>query len=389
MIPIYAFTILIALFAFGEIMAEKSKALLSATLVIAFSLLIMFWGGLPANIVDYGAISAIGMNLVGVLITGIGNMMDFPALKKQWKTAIISLLGATAGVTLILTVGALILGRYMAIAGAPIFAGTNVATLIMIDALSYKEMEDLITFVILILVSSNFIGIPIASISLKREAKKFIEKETDVAYYANLHDETNESLSNKKLIKLPKFLKKPSGVFTRLAIVASLSFFISGLTNGQLHFFVVCLIMGILATEIGFLEKNALQKTEAFGFIVFATTVVIFSALADTTPEMLFDLLGPLVLTLLIGVIGVIISVLILAKLLKVSPFLAIAMGLSCTFGFPTTLLMSKEVAEAVGRNESEKEAIKNYLTPNMVTAGFVSVTIASVFIAGWAAGML
>ena len=389
MAPIYALTVLIAIFALGEIVAEKTKAFLSTTLVIALVLLGLFWAGLPANILNYGAISAIGMNLVGILIAGIGNMMDFSSLKKQWKTALISLLGVISGVALIMGAGTLILGRYMAISGAPIFAGTNAATLIMIDVLNERGMEDLITFIILILVSQNFIGIPLASISLRKEAKRFLQNKKDIEFYAALNDDEAALGGNKKILSLPNVLQKPSGVFTRLAIVASISFWLAGLTNGHVHFLVMSLIMGIVFTELGFLEKNALMKTHAFGFIVFVTTVVIFSNLADTTPQMLLNMIGPLLITLGIGVLGVGISSLIMSKLLKVSPFLALAMGLTCTFGFPTTLLMPREVAEAVGGNEQEKEAIRNYLTPNMVTAGFVGVTIASVFIAGFAASIL
>ena len=42
-----------------------------------------------------------------------------------------------------------------------------------------------------------------------------------------------------------------------------------------------------------------------------------------------------------------------------------------------------------IGRDEREKAAILNYLLPKMLTAGFVTVTIASVLIAGFVVNML
>ena len=45
--------------------------------------------------------------------------------------------------------------------------------------------------------------------------------------------------------------------------------------------------------------------------------------------------------------------------------------------------------AEAVGRDDTEKAAILNYLLPKMLTAGFVTVTIASVILAGAAVNLL
>ena len=52
-------------------------------------------------------------------------------------------------------------------------------------------------------------------------------------------------------------------------------------------------------------------------------------------------------------------------------------------------MLIPQEVSEAIGRNDREKAAILNYLLPKMLTAGFVTVTIASVLIAGFVVNML
>ena len=79
----------------------------------------------------------------------------------------------------------------------------------------------------------------------------------------------------------------------------------------------------------------------------------------------------------------------ICAKVMNFPFGLAVSFGISCTFGFPTTMLIPQEVAEAFGRTETEKAAILNYLLPKMLTAGFVTVTIASVLIAGVVVRML
>ena len=42
-----------------------------------------------------------------------------------------------------------------------------------------------------------------------------------------------------------------------------------------------------------------------------------------------------------------------------------------------------------MGRTEAEKAAILNYLLPKMLTAGFITVTIASVILAGVAVRFL
>ncbi|MCL2559994.1 MAG: hypothetical protein FWE07_05850 [Turicibacter sp.] len=380
MVPIYAFAFLIVIFAIGDIVADKTKALLSTVLVVIVLLLLSFWGGLPGTVINDSGIAAVGMPLVVVLIVGIGSNMDLKSLAAQWKTCVIALLGALSGVVLIMFVGQFILGRYMAFSAATVFSGTNVAILILTDALSNNNMVYLMPFLLMVFVTDNLVGIPVASHVLKKSARIFVKDKEAVKKYAAMSLEGVDE--RKRLITMPEFMKQPSGVLARIIIVGAFSFWLSGLTQGHVHFLVMSLIMGVIFTEIGFLDKASLPKTQASSFVILAATVVIFGSLADTTPQMFIDAIGPLLLTLGIGFIGVIIGSFFLGKFLKTDPWLAIAMGVSCSFGMPTTFLIPKEVAATIAENEEEQRAIENYQQPSMVTAGFVSVTIASVFIA-------
>ena len=379
---IYAITFLLLVFAVSEVIAQKTKAIISTTLAVATILIVSFWVGLPKDIFKNSAVSAMGIILVGLLITAMGTMMDFKELKRQWTTVIISLVCVFAGVGLILLLGGILIGREMSIAGAPIFAGANTATLIMNAALADKGLEALSIFCVLMLVTQNFIGIPIASLLLKKEASLFLARPENIELYRNIDTQT-EHIKSSRMIQLPEGFDKPSAMLTKLAIVASISFFISGLTQGAVHYFIVALLLGVIFSELGFLEKNILTKTDLTGFIVFATTMVVFANLADTTPALLLSMLVPLMICLTIGVIGVCIAGIIMGKVLHISPYLSIALGLTCTFGFPTTMLMPKEIAAAMGKTPAESEAITNYMMPKLITAGFVTVTIASVVIAG------
>jgi hypothetical protein len=118
-------------------------------------------------------------------------------------------------------------------------------------------------------------------------------------------------------------------------------------------------------------------------------TVIVFSNLAKTTPQQIIDMSFPLVLSLGIGVIFSIAAGYILGKILHMGFGISASIILTCTFGFPTTMFMSQEVARAVGRTDDEKLAIRNYLEPKMLTGGFVTVTVFSVILAGVVAGML
>lgn len=388
MTGIYALTFLFAVFAFGEFVAFKTKAVLSATLVMALVMAVGFWCGLPADIFQTSGVQGIGMLLIGILITSLGTMMDFHELAAQWKTLVISLAGVVCGVVLIVLIGTPLLGRDMTIAGAPIFAGANTATLIMTSALNEKGLTEAAAFCVLVLVTQNLIGIPISSYLLRREAKLFLANPKNLEKSSVIED-GGAVQRKRRPLEMSGFFCKPAAVITKLALVYALSFFIAGLTNGKVHQFVVCLLAGIIFSELGFLDKNSLTKTDAGQFIIFAPTIVIFANLAQTSPSMILSMIGPLLICLGVGVIGVAIAGIVVSKLLRVSPYVGVTLGLTCTYGFPTTMLMSKEVGEAIGRTPEEKEAITNFLMPQMITAGFVTVTIMSVIIAGVVATMI
>jgi hypothetical protein len=98
---------------------------------------------------------------------------------------------------------------------------------------------------------------------------------------------------------------------------------------------------------------------------------------------MLVSILFPLVATLVLGVIGIAIFSGIMGKVLKLSPTMAIAIGSSALFGFPGTFIISNEVANANGKSPEERGAILDAILPKMLVAGFITVTIASVVLAG------
>ena len=390
MAPVYALTILIVVFAVGEIIGEKTKAMVSTVLAIALILMVLFWTGLvPMDIFDLAAVPPIAIVLIPLLLSGIGTMIDLEQFKQQWKTVITALVGMSTGVGLILIVGPLLMEQMMVLAGAPIFAGTQVATLMMTAAFNDLNMPEFATFAVVVFVTQNLVGIPISSFLLRIEAKRFLKNPENIQKYASVPEEENTKKQKRRPLQLPANFNKPSFIFAKLAIVASVAFFLAQLTRGHVHFFVMALLMGILFKELGFLEKHVMAKTEAFGWIIFATTIFIFTNLAQTTPAVIMSMIGPLLLVLGIGVIGVSIAGIIMGKIFGISPFLAIPIGLTCTYGFPATYLVPKEIGKAIGKTPQEEEAIVNYIMPNMIIAGFASVTIVSVFIAGFVLGML
>ena len=71
MVAIYALTILLLFYAFGDFVAMKTKGLLSSVFVICVIMLLCFWAGIPKDISEIAGVSSIGSTLVGPLVVGL------------------------------------------------------------------------------------------------------------------------------------------------------------------------------------------------------------------------------------------------------------------------------------------------------------------------------
>ena len=87
MSDILAFTIFVLIFTIGEYVAVKTKANVDVVLFVAVVLLVGFWVGLPKSIYEVSGILPMAGIIITLLIVGMGNMIDFAELKRQWKKA--------------------------------------------------------------------------------------------------------------------------------------------------------------------------------------------------------------------------------------------------------------------------------------------------------------
>lgn len=383
-----ALVIVLVAFAVGDFVSYKTKSIVSMMFVASVIFLIGFWMGIPETLFSDAQLTGFGALMIGLLITHMGTLLSIEDLKKQWKTVLIAL-AAVVGIGIFLfVVGTPIIGKEYAVASAPPIAGGVVAAIIMGEGATAKGLDAIAVFVTLLVVVQGFFGYPVASFMLNREAKKLLktfhenngkasEVETEVA--------VEPKKERKKLIPpLSKDLQTTYILLAKLAIVAFVSFRLAALTNDVIHKYVMCLFVGVAAREIGFLEEAVMTKANSFGLAMVALMAVIFGNLAKATPEMLASILFPLIASLVLGVIGISIFSAIAGKLLGYSLEMSIAIGASALFGFPGTFIISNEVANANGKTEEERGAILHEIMPKMLVAGFVTVTIASVVLAGF-----
>ncbi|WP_097026419.1 hypothetical protein [Clostridium peptidivorans] len=393
-----AFSVLFLIFGVGDFISSKTKAVCSTMFVSSVILMVGFWVGLPKTIFKDSSLLAMGSILMAVLITHMGTLMSINDLVKQWKTVVIALAAIVGIGIFVYFAGTPILGKDYAVAAAPPIAGGVVAGIIMGEAAKAKGLETIMVFATLLVVVQGFFGYPIASICLRKEAKRLSKELKEGKSNINNKKATAEMAAaaentvkpRKYLIPaLPKELQTSSILLAKLGLAAVLSYKIAALTGNVVNKYVVCLIIGVALKELGFLETDGMTKANAFGLAMGSLMVVIFSNLVSATPQMVLTLLWPLVASLTLGVIGIAITSIPVGKALGYSWQMSLSIGITALFGFPGTFIISQEVANAEGKTEEEKKAILDEILPKMLISGFVTVTIASVVLAGFMVKMM
>lgn len=390
-----ALVIVVAILFIGDFISIRTKAWIPSVFISAVMFIIGYWTFFPKEIISIAGVPpVVATMMIYLLITNMGTLLSLKQLKEQWKTILISLGGIFGVIISLFSIGSLLFGLETVIIAIPPLVGGVVSALIMSEGAANAGLTTLSVFAIVIYVMQGFAGYPLTSIVLKKEGKDLLQKfRTGMITIAG---QTNSEMEQPKE-ELKMFKKMPAKYNTdyfklfRLAFVGFLAYGVSTLLNPILEVspFVLCLLFGIIAGSIGFLERNVLQKANSFGICILVLMLFVFDALKNATPSMIIQLVYPLVGTIVIGVIGMYIFSFIIGKVLKVSKNMAFAVSLTALYGFPADYIITNEVIKSLTEDEKEIEVLSSHMLPPMLVGGFISVTIVSVILAGIFVGFL
>lgn len=384
MTAILSAAVIFVVFAAGDMISAKTKAIVSMLLVASVVFLAGFWTNIfPSTLFADSTLLSMAGLLVTMLLVHLGTTIKLRDFGAQWRTVIISALACVAISVAVYFLGQLIVDRGFALVGAPILSGGVVATLQMTEMANNASRPELAVFATLVMCAQGFVGYPVASLCLKSEAKR-LKRDIDAGSVTLVPVNAAQTAARKKLIPaLPAKYNTPNTIIAKVILVALLSTWVSSLFHDAVNKLVWCLIFGVLLKELGFLDEDALGKANATGIVMPIITLSIFTNLASATPEMVGSMVVPLLVCVVIGTIAFSLASILVGKLFGYSWQMSMAIGSSCLFGFPGTVIISNEVSESTGTTEEEKAYISAQIMPKMLVAGMVTVSITSVLVAG------
>ncbi|QJA07453.1 hypothetical protein HF520_00130 [Romboutsia sp. CE17] len=372
----------------GDVISAMTKAFVPSVFVSAIIFVIGFWTIFPADIVDLSGIgNPLAQLAILLLITHMGTLMSLKELASQWRTIIISLAGIVG-----ICVGAVALGTVVfdwetAIIATPPLTGGLVASIMMADAATAKGLNDLAVLAILVYVAQGFAGYPLTSILLRKEGNKLLSDFRSGKIKSSAKSEVEETIKEESKLriipKLPEKYDTTYMVLLRVAIVALVAVKLEGLTGGTISKYVIALVLGAIASEMGLIDRKPLVKSGSFGILITSLMAFVMAGLAKATPDTLAEMAMPLIGIIVFGVVGMGIFSIIAGKLLGISKEMSFAVALTALYGFPPNYIITEDVSKALAETPEEKEFLMDQMLPQMLVGGFTTVTIASVIIAG------
>lgn len=395
-----AVVIVCVCYVIGEWVADLSKAWIPSVLVTAILFLIGYWTVFPATLNDDTGLASFA-STIGVLmfITHIGTVISLKQLIEQWKTVVVCLVGLVGMVALCWFICPLIMEKTLVISGLPPLTGGIVAALTMQKAATAAGLKEAAVFAIAMYSVQGLAGYPITALCLHAEGKRLIKEwrsgelnlsEAEIAKMKTIGLSTigDDSDIKKPIPPIPDKFNTPVLIIGKVALSVWISSLVGQLIP-QIPTIVWCLIISVILTRLGFLDTSSLSRANTYTIFMFAAMLSVFSGLKDCTPHMLKTLIGPMLIMIIIGVIGMAIAAFVIAKIFKMSFPLALANGLTALYGFPCDAIITESTCNSLTEDPDERGYLMSKMFPSMVVGGFVTVTITSVIFAGYFAQLL
>lgn len=376
----------------GEFVSTISKAWIPSVFVTAIVFLVGYWTFFPqdvgtlSNILPFGSTCAMYFCL-----THMGTVISIKQLLEQWKVVVVCLIGLAGMCLFGLVICTPLIGWNYVVAGLPPLTGGIVAATTMMQAAEEAGLELEAIFAIVMYCMQGFAGYPLTAVMLKLEGrallKKFRSGELTASAKEHKVDADNGSLEHeapekKKLIPaVPDKYTTVALLFMKVMFSSYIAVQIGTLTG--LSAAIWALIVAIILTEIGFLDKDILHKANSYGLVMFTLMIMIFDGLKRATPAMLGQVILPMIELIVIGVAGMALFCFVGAKILKMSFPMAFATALTALYGFPPNAIITEESCKALAETPEEFDFLMEHMFPQMIVGGFTTVTITSVLIAG------
>lgn len=383
-----SFMIVLIVFALGDIVGKITKGKLSGMMVVMLLFLVGFLTKLfPADIIDQGGLTALSKLAIAMVLFNMGTTLNVKQLIEEWRTVLMAALCMLASCLVMLLVSPII-GFDTVLVGMPVINGAAMATSLMASAAAEKGLATAAALCAVIYSVQKFVGAPIASAMGIRYGKKLLK-----AYRENPAQFKKQETGNGASAKV-SFADKHKEWYSAnvmMALVAAGSWvahILGDLT--PINYSIWALLLGVVCAASGLVPTKPLQKSNSYGLMM----VAVFGSIIPSLAKVSLSDLGTMAFQTIVLFIAALIGVALVGWVLPTWKLvgdkdLAVGIGVEQFLGFPSNVVICREVGDAVGETPEEKAFIEDTLNVPYVVGGITVITVLSTMLAGFVINML
>lgn len=383
-----SFMIVLIVFALGDIVGKITKGKLSGMMVVMLLFLVGFLTKLiPADIIDQGGLTALSKLAIAMVLFNMGTTLNVKQLIEEWRTVLMAALCMLASCLVMLLVSPII-GFDTVLVGMPVINGAAMATSLMASAAAEKGLATAAALCAVIYSVQKFVGVPIASAMGIRYGKKLLK-----AYRENPAQFKKQETGNGTSAKV-SFADKHKEWYSAnvmMALVAAGSWvahILGDLT--PINYSIWALLLGVVCAASGLVPTKPLQKSNSYGLMM----VAVFGSIIPSLAKVSLSDLGTMAFQTIVLFAAALIGVALVGWVLPTWKLvgdkdLAVGIGVEQFLGFPSNVVICREVGDAVGETPEEKAFIEDTLNVPYVVGGITVITVLSTMLAGFVINML
>lgn len=383
-----SFMIVLIVFALGDIVGKITKGKLSGMMVVMLLFLVGFLTKLiPADIIDQGGLTALSKLAIAMVLFNMGTTLNVKQLIEEWRTVLMAALCMLASCLVMLLVSPII-GFDTVLVGMPVINGAAMATSLMASAAAEKGLATAAALCAVIYSVQKFVGAPIASAMGIRYGKKLLK-----AYRENPAQFKKQETGNGASAKV-SFADKHKEWYSAnvmMALVAAGSWvahILGDLT--PINYSIWALLLGVVCAASGLVPTKPLQKSNSYGLMM----VAVFGSIIPSLAKVSLSDLGTMAFQTIVLFTAALIGVALVGWVLPTWKLvgdkdLAVGIGVEQFLGFPSNVVICREVGDAVGETLEEKAFIEDTLNVPYVVGGITVITVLSTMLAGFVINML
>ena len=383
-----SFMIVLIVFALGDIVGKITKGKLSGMMVVMLLFLVGFLTKLiPADIIDQGGLTALSKLAIAMVLFNMGTTLNVKQLIEEWRTVLMAALCMLASCLVMLLVSPII-GFDTVLVGMPVINGAAMATSLMASAAAEKGLATAAALCAVIYSVQKFVGAPIASAMGIRYGKKLLK-----AYRENPAQFKKQETGNGTSAKV-SFADKHKEWYSAnvmMALVAAGSWvahILGDLT--PINYSIWALLLGVVCAASRLVPTKPLQKSNSYGLMM----VAVFGSIIPSLAKVSLSDLGTMAFQTIVLFAAALIGVALVGWVLPTWKLvgdkdLAVGIGVEQFLGFPSNVVICREVGDAVGETPEEKAFIEDTLNVPYVVGGITVITVLSTMLAGFVINML